>query len=184
MPPAYRGMWQDFAAAGATSDWQSPRLGRSATAVALTNLSRGLYADRYNRLVTRGSARSCSRSDFGGTFGVPCEDRYHGLWRLHELVEVPRGQRSAGRQPLVDAGRSMPSSRSRQTSRGSSGPTRVRAGLEGAHDWDTVLAVARPQICPDPNRRPPSVTSTSDPPPPGSTARSSAPTAPTAATLL
>jgi hypothetical protein len=51
---AYRGMWQDFAAAGATSDWRSPRLGRYATGVALTNLSRGLYADHYNGLVTKG----------------------------------------------------------------------------------------------------------------------------------
>jgi hypothetical protein len=34
---AYRGMWQDFGAAGATSDWRSPTLGRYATGVALTN---------------------------------------------------------------------------------------------------------------------------------------------------
>lgn len=51
---AYRGMWQDFAAAGATSDWRSPMLGRYATGVALTNLSRGLYADHYNGLVSKG----------------------------------------------------------------------------------------------------------------------------------
>lgn len=51
---AYRGMWQDFVAAGTTSDWQSPKLGRYATGVALTNLSRGLYADHYNGLVTKG----------------------------------------------------------------------------------------------------------------------------------
>lgn len=51
---AYRGMWQDFVAAGRTSDWQSAALGRYATGIALTNLSRGLYADHYNGLVTRG----------------------------------------------------------------------------------------------------------------------------------
>jgi hypothetical protein len=51
---AYRGMWQDFAVAGITSDWRSPALGRYATGVALTNLSRGLYADHYNGLVTKG----------------------------------------------------------------------------------------------------------------------------------
>lgn len=51
---AYRGMWQDFGAAGATSDWRSPTLGRYAIGVALTNLSRGLYADHYNGLVTKG----------------------------------------------------------------------------------------------------------------------------------
>jgi hypothetical protein len=51
---AYRGMWADFVAAGVTSDWQSDELGRHATGIALTNLSRGLYADSYNGLVTRG----------------------------------------------------------------------------------------------------------------------------------
>lgn len=51
---AYRGMWQDFVAAGTTSDWQSPKLGQHATGVALTNLSRSLYADHYNGLVTKG----------------------------------------------------------------------------------------------------------------------------------
>ena len=51
---AYRGMWADFVSAAATSDWQSPSLGRHATGVALTNLSRGLYADSVNGLVTRG----------------------------------------------------------------------------------------------------------------------------------
>ncbi|MFD2415380.1 hypothetical protein [Amycolatopsis pigmentata] len=47
-------MWQDFTDAGTTSDWKSPRLGLHATGIALTNLSRALYADRYNGLVTRG----------------------------------------------------------------------------------------------------------------------------------
>jgi hypothetical protein len=51
---AYRGMWRDFVAAGITSDWRSPTLGQYATGVALTNLSRGLYADHYNGLVTKG----------------------------------------------------------------------------------------------------------------------------------
>jgi hypothetical protein len=52
---AYRGMWEDFVTAGTTSDWRSPDLGRHATGVALTNLSRGLYADSANGLVTRGA---------------------------------------------------------------------------------------------------------------------------------
>lgn len=53
---AYLGMWQDFAAAGTTSDWQSPALAQHATGIALTNMSRGLYADHYNHLVTKGTA--------------------------------------------------------------------------------------------------------------------------------
>ncbi len=51
---SYRGMWQDFVTAGTTSDWQSPKLGRYATGIALTNMSRALYADHYNGLVTKG----------------------------------------------------------------------------------------------------------------------------------
>ncbi|WP_228122614.1 hypothetical protein [Saccharothrix syringae] len=53
---AYQGMWQDFAVAGVTSDWQSATLGRHATGTALTNLTRGLYGDHYNGLVTKGEA--------------------------------------------------------------------------------------------------------------------------------
>jgi hypothetical protein len=51
---AYRAMWQDFIAAGTTSDWQSSRLAQHATGTALQNLSRGLYADHQNGVVTRG----------------------------------------------------------------------------------------------------------------------------------
>lgn len=51
---AYRGMWADFVTAGLTSDWRSPDLGRHAIGVALTNLSRSLYADHYNGIVTKG----------------------------------------------------------------------------------------------------------------------------------
>lgn len=51
---SYRGMWGEFVAAGRTSDWQSPALGRYATGIALTNLTRSLYTDRYNGLITKG----------------------------------------------------------------------------------------------------------------------------------
>lgn len=51
---AYLGMWDDFVAAAATSDWQSPKLGRYATGLALSTLSRGLYADHYNGIVSKG----------------------------------------------------------------------------------------------------------------------------------
>jgi hypothetical protein len=52
---AYLGMWRDFVTAGQTSDWQSPLLGDHATGDALLQMSRGLYADHYNGLVTRGA---------------------------------------------------------------------------------------------------------------------------------
>lgn len=51
---AYLGMWRDFADAATTSDWRSPALARNATGDALSTLSRGLYADHYNGLVSRG----------------------------------------------------------------------------------------------------------------------------------
>jgi hypothetical protein len=51
---AYLGMWHDMADAALTSDWQSPKLARNATVDALSKISRGLYADHYNGLVTKG----------------------------------------------------------------------------------------------------------------------------------
>lgn len=51
---AYRAMWQDFVTAGKTSDWQSPQLAQHATGIALQNLSRGLYADHQNGVVSKG----------------------------------------------------------------------------------------------------------------------------------
>ena len=51
---AYLGMWRDFADAATTSDWRSPKLAQNATGDALSTLSRGLYADHYNGLVSRG----------------------------------------------------------------------------------------------------------------------------------
>jgi hypothetical protein len=52
---AYLDMWQDFVTAGRTSDWQSPLLGDHATGDALLQMSRGLYADHYNGLISRGA---------------------------------------------------------------------------------------------------------------------------------
>lgn len=51
---AYLGMWRDMAGAAVTSDWRSPKLALNATADALSRISRGLYADHYNGLVTKG----------------------------------------------------------------------------------------------------------------------------------
>lgn len=51
---AYLGMWQDVATVSTTSDWRSPRLAHNATGDALSVLSRTVYADHYNGLVSRG----------------------------------------------------------------------------------------------------------------------------------
>ncbi|WP_439382143.1 hypothetical protein [Amycolatopsis lexingtonensis] len=51
---AYLGMWNDMADAATTSDWQSPKLAQNATSDALQTISRSLYADHSNGLVTKG----------------------------------------------------------------------------------------------------------------------------------
>lgn len=51
---AYLAMWQDVAVVAETSDWQSPRLGQHAAGDALLTISRAMYADHYNGLVTKG----------------------------------------------------------------------------------------------------------------------------------
>lgn len=51
---AYSGMWHAMADAGMTSDWQSPKLARYATGDALGVISRSLYTDHLNGVVTKG----------------------------------------------------------------------------------------------------------------------------------
>jgi hypothetical protein len=63
---AYLGMWQAMAGAARTSDWRSPQLGEYATGQALNTISRGLYTDHRNGLVTKGApnnAPTVSRVD-------------------------------------------------------------------------------------------------------------------------
>ncbi|MFF1676123.1 hypothetical protein ACFVYG_08830 [Streptomyces sp. NPDC058256] len=47
-------MWQDMAQAATTSNWKSPKLAAHATGDALSVMSRGLYADHLNGLVSKG----------------------------------------------------------------------------------------------------------------------------------
>lgn len=51
-------MWQDMAQAGTTSDWRSPRLAAHATGDALSAMSRVLYADHLNGLVSKGAPKN------------------------------------------------------------------------------------------------------------------------------
>ncbi|MEV0318128.1 hypothetical protein ACIBKX_07680 [Streptomyces sp. NPDC050658] len=50
-----------MAAAAKTSDWQSLRLGRYATGDALGAITRGMYADQRNGLVTKGKPKNSPR---------------------------------------------------------------------------------------------------------------------------
>lgn len=55
---AYLGMWDAMGQAGETSDWRSPELGRFATGNALTTITRSLYTDSFNRVVTQGRPKN------------------------------------------------------------------------------------------------------------------------------
>lgn len=55
---AYVGMWQAMATAASTSDWRSPLLGMYATGQALNTISRGLYTDHRNGLITKGRPKN------------------------------------------------------------------------------------------------------------------------------
>jgi hypothetical protein len=54
----YLGMWEDMAVAAETSNWQDPRLAQHATGLALTNITRGLYTDSKNGLVSKGRPKN------------------------------------------------------------------------------------------------------------------------------
>lgn len=47
-------MWEDYAVAAETSNWQDSRLSQHATGTALTSLTRGLYKAKTNGVVSRG----------------------------------------------------------------------------------------------------------------------------------
>ncbi len=47
-------MWKAYAQAGHTSDWQAPFLSQFASGDALQFMTRDLYADHYNGVVTKG----------------------------------------------------------------------------------------------------------------------------------
>jgi len=52
---AYNAMWADMASAARTADYQSPRLARHADGDALSQLSRGLYANKQHGIVAKGN---------------------------------------------------------------------------------------------------------------------------------
>jgi hypothetical protein len=52
---AYTGMWQSMAQADQTADWQSPVLAKYATGDALGVISRSLYTDHMNGVVSTGA---------------------------------------------------------------------------------------------------------------------------------
>lgn len=109
---AYLGMWKDVAAVATTSDWQSPRLAEHATGDALSVLSRQLYADHYNGLISKGSPsnspvaqsvdspyepktvmiRDCSDAStwlkYRADNGKPADDKPGGKHLIHAEVKL------------------------------------------------------------------------------------------------
>jgi hypothetical protein len=71
-------MWKTYAQASHTSDWQAPYLSQYAAGDALQFLSRDLYADHYNGLVSKGdpvnSPRVTSVSPEDGPTSVMIDD--------------------------------------------------------------------------------------------------------------
>jgi hypothetical protein len=79
-------MWRDMAQAATTSAWNSPVLAQHATGDALSTISRGLYADHLNGLVTKGEPENSPRVTSAVPAGSPttvmisdCGDSTHWL---------------------------------------------------------------------------------------------------------
>jgi hypothetical protein len=103
---SYVAMWQAFVSAAATSDWQSPTLGHYATGVALSTLSRGLYADHYNGLVSKGRpthdvtvTSAAPASDPAEVVVVDCSDSTDAV-KYHLDDDRPAHDGPGGRQQI------------------------------------------------------------------------------------
>lgn len=106
---AYVGMWQAMARAGETSDWQSPELAGYATGNALTTITRSLYADHFNKVVTRGTpvnfpvARSAEPPDSPTTVLIDdCGDSTNAL-KYHEGTDELAGDGTGGGRRAITA---------------------------------------------------------------------------------
>jgi hypothetical protein len=105
---AYLAMWQDFAAAGRKSDWESRRLATHATGAALSVMSRSLYADHYNGLITRGAPVDHPRVTSVDLPGAPtkvligdCGDSRH--WLKYRVGDGRRADSSPGGRRAITA---------------------------------------------------------------------------------
>lgn len=99
---AYLGMWQDMATAATTSDWQSPRIGQHATGDALLVISKSLYTDHLNGVVTKGAPTDSPTVSSVDPPSAPttvviddCGDSSNWLkYRNGQLFDTPGGRRS------------------------------------------------------------------------------------------
>ncbi|CAO5187325.1 Secreted protein/lipoprotein [Frankia sp. AiPs1] len=68
---AYLGMWKAYAQASHTSDWQAPNLSQYASGDALQFVTRNLYADHYNGLISKGEPVNKPRVTSAGQENPP-----------------------------------------------------------------------------------------------------------------
>jgi len=104
---AYVGMWQDMARAARTSDWRSPSLARHATGDALSAISRGMYADHRNGLVTKGAPKNYPKVSAAVPEANPttvmisdCGDSTHWLRYRRDTGRLADGE-VGGRQAIT-----------------------------------------------------------------------------------
>ena len=104
---AYVGMWQDMARAARTSDWKSPSLARHATGEALSAISRGMYADHRNGLVTKGAPKNYPKVSAAVPEANPttvmisdCGDSTHWLRYRRDTGRLADGE-VGGRQAIT-----------------------------------------------------------------------------------
>ena len=106
---AYQKMWLAMARAGVTSDWRSPELARYATGDALTALTKSLYADQANGVVTRGApvlspvVRSAEPAQDPATVVIDdCGDSSQWL-KYFEGTDTPAGEGGGGGRRAITA---------------------------------------------------------------------------------
>jgi hypothetical protein len=102
-------MWHAMAQAGQTSDWRSPQLGRYATGDALTAITKSLYADQFNHVVTRGApvttpaVRTAEPPQNPATVLIDdCGDSTHAL-KYFAGTNTPAGDGAGGGRRAITA---------------------------------------------------------------------------------
>lgn len=104
---AYLGMWEAMAKAGETSDWKSPELGKFATDDALTTVTRSLYTDQFNHVVTQGRPKNDPQVTSVEPQDAPATVMLSDCGDSSDTVKVfaesrkPINNESSGRQSIV-----------------------------------------------------------------------------------
>jgi hypothetical protein len=102
-------MWQAMARAGETSDWQSLELGYYAMGEALATITRSLYADHLDKVVTRGAPTNSPLVRAAEPVDAPakvliedCGDSTSWL-KYYQGTDRPAGSGSGGGRRFIKA---------------------------------------------------------------------------------